>query len=119
MDLDFGPLWKSANGWHEAKLFIEHAVSICHDTLHLFAGLLIWLVAALLAKRPLTAWVPLFVTLFFAVLNEAIDLSVELWPSPGMQFGEGARDVMTTMAVPTLMFVAFRAFPRLSRAGRK
>ena len=44
--------------WHEGKLMIEHAVSISHDTLHLIVGMLVWLAAAVLSRRPLRSWVP-------------------------------------------------------------
>ena len=35
-------------------------------------------------------------------INEANDFRVEIWPDPGMQFGEAAKDVVLTMFIPTL-----------------
>lgn len=49
--------------------------------------------------------------------NEATDLWNEQWPQPGQQYGEGAKDLMLTMLVPTLMMIAARARPDLFRGG--
>jgi hypothetical protein len=113
------PLWSTATRWHEAKLFVEHLTTICHDTLHLVAGLLIWLASAIVFKRPLSAWLPLFIVLALAMVNEAVDLWVELWPSPGMQLGEGTKDVAMTIAVPLSLFLALRFHPRLGGSNRR
>ncbi len=102
--------------WHQGKLFIEHAVSISHDLLHLIVGVLVWIVVALVSRRPLTAWVPWAWTFAFIFWNETVDLWVERWPDAGMQFGEGAKDLALTMLLPTLLMLAARARPDLFRA---
>jgi len=119
LDQYLSPFWQSASRWHETKVFVERLTAISHDTLHLFAGLLIWLAAALVLRRGLVSWLPLLVVLACALLNEAVDLWVELWPSPGMQLGEGTKDVVTTMAVPMVLFSSLRIFPKLVRNGGK
>jgi hypothetical protein len=71
-------LWQTISAamssWHQGKLFVEHAVRIGHDSLHLIVGVLIWVVAALLTRRPLTSWVPWLWVLAFILWNEAADL---------------------------------------------
>ena len=65
------------------------------------------------SRRPLTAWRPwLFV---FAVIlwNEAVDLWVERWSDPGQQYGEGLKDLLLTMATPTVVMAAARLRPQL------
>jgi hypothetical protein len=103
----------SAASWHESKLFVEALVAICHDTLHLIAGVAIWLLLALVLRRSISDWLPLLGTAAIALLNEAIDLWVELWPSVGRQLGEGARDVVATVAIPALLFALARLKPSL------
>jgi hypothetical protein len=103
--------------WYEAKMFIEHASVISSDAIHLLVGVLIWLIAAQLSRRTLSAWLPWLVVLALALLNEAVDLSVEHWPSPGMQLGESAKDVMLTMALPTLLMAVLRLRPNLFRSS--
>lgn len=114
-------LWKIVAGamtsWHQGKLFIEHAVAIGHDALHILVGVFLWVVFGLLLRRPLTAWRP-WLWLFAVILwNEAVDLWMEQWPNPGQQYGEGAKDLLLTMAVPTVMIFAARLRPDLFRGG--
>lgn len=109
----------SAASWHESKLFIEHLIAICHDTLHLVVGLAIWLMLAIVMRRSIADWRPLLGTAVIAVLNEAIDLWVEIWPSVGRQTGEGARDILATIAVPALLFAAVRLSPSLIAVGKR
>ena len=60
--------------WHQGKLFIEHAVSVSHDTLHVIIGVLVWLIAALILRRQLSSWIPWFWVLAFILWNETVDL---------------------------------------------
>ncbi len=103
--------------WHQGKLFIEHSLSISHDSLHIVIGVMLWLVFALLFKRPLTTWLPWQWLLAVILWNEAVDLWIEQWPDPGQQYGEGAKDILLTLAVPTLIMVAARRRPDLFRGG--
>lgn len=103
----------SAATWYESKLFIKHLIAICHDTLHLLAGLLIWLALMGLSRRTIDSWLPLIGTLVIASLNEAVDLWFDLWPSVGHQLGEGARDILATVAIPLVLFAAARIRPSL------
>ena len=105
--------------WHQGKLFVEHAVSISHDTLHLIFGVLIWLGVALLSRRPLTTWTPWLWVLAFILWNEVADLWNEHWPDAGQQYGEGAKDIALTMFVPTLLMIAARLRPDLFRAAAR
>jgi hypothetical protein len=108
--------------WHEGKVFIEHSVSVSHDSLHVIVGVLIWLAFALLLRRPVTSWKPWLWLLAIILWNETVDLWMEQWPDPGQQYGEGAKDVIVTMLVPTLIMFAARLRPDLFRgtaAGRR
>jgi hypothetical protein len=101
--------------WHQGKLFVEHALSIDHDALHILAGAFLWLVLALLLRRPLTSWRPWLGVLAFNIWNEAVDLSLEHWPDLGWQYGETAKDLVLTMILPTVVLFAARVRPELFR----
>jgi hypothetical protein len=105
--------------WYQSKLFIEHAVRISHDSLHVLVGVPLWLALALVLRRPVTSWTPWLWLLAFIGWNETVDLWMEHWPDPGMQYGEGARDVALTMLIPTLLLFAARLRPDLFRATAK
>ena len=47
------------------------------------------------------------------LFNESVDLWAELWPSRAMQLGEGAKDIVLTMLLPTVLMLALRWSPRL------
>lgn len=89
--------------WHEGKLFVERAVPINHDSLHLIFGGLIWLGSALVMGKKVHSWRPWVLALAIIVWNEAIDLTLEQWPDPAIQSWEGIKDIFTTMLIPTLM----------------
>lgn len=99
--------------WYQFKLFIEHAVGISMDALHIIVGFAIFLLAAVLLRRSVASLRPWLATLLFEMANEALDLQVELWPDLGRQLGEGLKDVLLTMALPTLLLCIARRRPSL------
>lgn len=101
--------------WHEGKLSIERALAIDHDILHVMAGAVIWLLCLTILRRPVRAWLPWLCTLVAALWNEASDLWVEIWPDPFVQYGEGAKDVLLTMLIPTTVMLISRFRPDLLR----
>ena len=103
--------------WHQGKLFIEHSLSISHDALHMLVGVCLWIALGIMLRRPLYVWRPWLWLLAVTLWNEAVDLWFEQWPDPGQQYGEGVKDLLLTLAVPTLVMVAARMRPDLFRAG--
>jgi hypothetical protein len=101
--------------WHEWKLFFERTVAFSNDSVHVIGGVLIQLAAALLLRKPLSSWWPWLVVLLLALINEFIDLWVEQWPEPAMQYGEGFKDLLLTMMLPTVLLLSLRVFPSLFR----
>ncbi len=103
--------------WHQAKLFIEHSVTVSNDALHVLVGVLVWLAIALLLRRPISSW-HVWLWLFALIAwNETVDLWIDKWPEPGMQYGEGAKDLVLTMLLPTVLMLAARVWPDLFRQG--
>jgi hypothetical protein len=113
----WGTIVTIMTSWHQGKLFVEHALTVSHDVLHLLLGLLVWILIALAGRRPLTSWRPWLWLLALILWNEAVDLWVERWPDPGQQYGEGAKDLLLTMVVPTIVMLAARLRPDLFRHG--
>lgn len=100
-------------GWYQFKLFVEHASGISLDALHILIGFAVFLLAAQILKRSVANPLPWAVTLLLEIGNEGHDLMIELWPDPGSQLGEGAKDIMLTMALPTLLLLVARWRPSL------
>ena len=99
--------------WYQLKLFAEHSTGVSMDALHVIAGVALQLLVAALLKSSVARPWPLLAVLALEVVNEANDFRVEIWPDPGMQFGEAVKDIVLTMLIPTLIFVIARRRPRL------
>ena len=97
--------------WHQVKLFIEHASGISMDALHILVGFALFLLAARLLKTSVASPLPWLILLALELLNEAYDLHVERWPTFASQLGEGGKDILLTMALPTLLLVTARWRP--------
>jgi hypothetical protein len=99
--------------WHQLKLWLETASGLNMDALHVHAGILLLVAAALVLRRPLSSPWPWLVVLAAELANEYYDLRFEIWPTRGQQFAEGAKDVWNTMLLPTALLIAARWFPAL------
>lgn len=112
-------LLTAMQSWHQGKLFIEHSLAFSHDSIHILAGVLIWVLAGLVVRRPLSSWRPWLCVLALILWNETVDLTLERWPDPGWQYGESAKDLLLTMSVPTLLMLAVRMRPDLFRGAAR
>jgi len=99
-------------GWYQLKLFIEHASGISMDALHILVGFILFLLAARLLRSSVGSFRPWLALLLIELGNEAYDLHVELWPNLGSQLGEGAKDILLTMILPTLLLAIARWRPQ-------
>ena len=111
------PVSDGMMSWYETKIFIEHASVVGSDALHVLVGVFVWILAALVLRRSLSAALPWLVLLALTLLNECVDLWVEQWPDLAMQLGELGKDVLLTMTLPTLLAFAIRLRPNLFRAS--
>lgn len=124
--MDDGNLKSSAETflwtWQEWKHFLERSFAFSNDALHVIAGTLLIVAAAFLLRKSLSSWWPWLVVATAALINEFIDLWVEHWPDPEIQYGEGLKDLLLTMLLPTVLLVVSRVFPWVlepqSRSGR-
>ena len=105
--------------WYDVKMVIERAGSISTDAMHVIAGVLLQILFALILRRPLSSWLPWLAVFAVLLFNEAVDLWVERWPFLAMQIGEGVKDALLTMLLPTALLVAFRLSSSLRMTRRR
>ena len=98
-------------GWYVLKQFAEHATGISMDALHVLIGFFLFLLAARLTRRTLGSFLPWSLLLLVELANEVYDLHIEIWPNLSSQLGEGAKDILLTMALPTLLLAIARWRP--------
>jgi hypothetical protein len=104
----------STLGWYQIKLLIEHASGISMDALHILVGFVLFVLAARLLKTSVASPRPWLVLLMLELLNEAYDLYVEIWPNLATQLGEGIKDILLTMILPTLLAILVRGHRTIS-----
>lgn len=99
--------------WGQAKTFIERLVGVGNDALHVLIGALLIFVFAAAMRTTVRDVRPGIIVFLLALLNEWHDLRAETWPDRSMQYGEGVKDVILTIAVPALLLVLARWCPGL------
>ena len=98
-------------GWSHVKDVIEAAVPIDNLMLHVIVGYALYALVVRLVRgprAPLTAWL---VVLAAILANEFVDLWIEQWPDPAQQYGESLRDLLWTMALPSVALFLARPLP--------
>lgn len=104
-------------GW---KAWLSSWTGISHPILHAYFGLLLQILAAAFARRGLaSAWPWLFV-LVLEIGNELLDWSRALtYGTAGEALvRETISDILFTVALPTVLLVLARSFPRLGLGER-
>ncbi len=99
--------------WIRAKIFVEHTIGFSHDALHVIAGVGLQLVlAGVLRVSARSIW-PWSIVLLLELANESSDIYFDVWPDHAKQWGEGAKDVLLTMALPTFILAVARFRPQI------
>ena len=106
-------LEKLGQWWHPIKIGMEHAFGFSPDALHVLVGVGLQLALTRLLTASVAHVLPWLGVLALELLNEWSDLSFEIWPDRPMQWGESAKDVLLTMALPTVLLITARRWPEL------
>jgi hypothetical protein len=104
--------------WFHFKQALSVASGLNMDALHVHAGLLCQILAALLMRRRLSSPWPWLVVLALVAANEYYDYRYEVWPDRAEQRAEAIRDAWNTLLVPTLILLLARFLPGLFVASR-
>lgn len=99
--------------WWDMKVWLAEWTGLHMDALHVHAGMIGLLLAALVLRRSLASPWPWLMLLAAELANEYYDLAKETWPDRAYQYDESFRDLWNTMLIPTLLLVAARFAPRL------
>lgn len=98
--------------WEQVKAAISLWTELERDALHIYAAILVQVVAAAALRRSLASLWPWLIVLAAALLNEALDISrdgiFEDW-----ERSAALHDLWNSMLVPTLLALLVRFAPRL------
>jgi cell shape-determining protein MreD len=99
---------------NRAKLFLVDATDLSKDALHVYVGLAIMLLVAILFRRSLADWRPLAAVALAAVAGEIWDLVDTIMDGRSPRFSLNWKDVWNTLFWPSLLFLLAR-FTRVLR----
>ena len=97
----------------DLKNWLELSTGLDRDSLHIYAGVAIHLVAALFLRRPLASPIPWLFVAIVAVTNELHDYSFVPEASNGDEepFDEAVKDVWNTLLLPSIFLLIARIHP--------
>jgi cell shape-determining protein MreD len=97
------------------KLQIVDALGLAKDAVHIYAGLAVFLGAALLFRRSLRDWLPFAAVLAAALLGELWDIYDSVAGNDPVRWDKSWHDVWNTILTPSLLFLLARYTRLLKR----
>ena len=96
-----------------AKLWLGGLIGLSKDALHVYVGLTVFLLTALLFRVPLRDVRPLAAVFLVAIAGEIWDLLERVSPDQDPFWAANWHDLWNTMFWPTMLFVLARFAPKL------
>ncbi|HEY0147979.1 MAG TPA: hypothetical protein VGB70_03155 [Allosphingosinicella sp.] len=91
-----------------AKLELVGALGLAKDAVHVYVGLLVFLLAAAVSRRPLKSLVPIGAVLLAALAGEAWDLFDTAQASQRLRWDKSWHDLWNTAFWPFALFLLAR-----------
>lgn len=98
--------------FQSSKTWLIELLGLSRDALHIYVGLAVFLLAALLFRRPLSDWRPIAAVFLVAIAGEIWDLFERLRPDQEPFWSSNWHDIWNTMFWPLVLFLLARS-PRL------
>ena len=90
------------------KQWLVPAIGLSQDSLHTYAGFILFFAAALVLRKPPSSWIPWLILLVVAVSKELYDIVFDLRvPGKWIPF-KSLVDVLSIMIWPTLIMFMVR-----------
>lgn len=100
-----------------AKLAIVAIVGLSKDALHVYVGLSVFFIAALLLRKPLRSPIPWLAVLLAALAGEAVDAIDDIRSLGHWRMAASAHDIVNTIFWPSVVLLLAR-FTRIFEANR-
>src|SRR5262245_42907821 len=105
----------SMSEFQDWKQWLADNLDMSKDAMHIFVGLIIFLLVALLFRLSLRDWRPLAAVLFASIIGEIWD-QLDLWRiGRALRFDLSVHDIVITTAWPFILFVLARKTRLLRR----
>ncbi|WP_417621976.1 hypothetical protein [Parasphingorhabdus sp.] len=108
--------------WSEVKNWLELSTGLDRNSLHIYAGVAVQVMAALLLRRSLASTIPWFLVALVAFANEYYDhgTAPEQLQGSSAFYDDAFKDIWNTLLLPSLVLVIARFWPSLltGRTGK-
>lgn len=95
-------------GWQDLKTVMEEQLHLSRDAMHIYAALIIFLLACWIFRWKPSDWRPWLVVLLAQCFNEALDMASMLEDDGVIWIWSSVKDTVNTMITPTLLLIAAR-----------
>lgn len=99
--------------WFDSKSSIETLSVVQDQAIHVFVGVLLQLLFAAILRRPISDLIPWMAVLALELANEWADVQFSTWPGTDARYYDSIVDLGVTMALPTILLIIARGYPRL------
>jgi cell shape-determining protein MreD len=96
------------SGFQIAKLELVAALGLAKDALHVYVGLAVFLLAAIISRRPLKSFVPIGAVLLAALAGEAWDMLDTAKAGQRLRWDKSWHDFWNTAFWPFVLFLLAR-----------
>jgi hypothetical protein len=99
-----------------AKLAVIAATGLSKDALHTHVGLLVYVAALVLTRKPMRSTIPWAITLLVALLGEAVDMRDKIASLGRWHWGASVHDIVNTLLWPSVLVLLARFTNLLKRS---
>lgn len=101
--------------FQHAKIWLTQLMGLPKDALHIYVGLAVFLLAALLSRRPIRSWLPIAAVAGAALAGELWDV-IDTWRAgQRIQWWRNWHDIWNTCFWPFVLFLLARYTRLLKR----
>lgn len=90
------------------KLAIVSTIELSKDALHIYVGLAVLLIAAVVLRKPLQSIVPWLLVLALAVIGELADMRDDILSLGYWRWGASVHDILNTLFWPSVLLLLAR-----------
>lgn len=94
--------------FQEFKFTLMQITGLSKDALHIYTGLMVFLISAFLLHKSLRNVVPWFIVLLVALVGEFLDIFDYLPRVSTFRWGEALHDILNTLFWPSVILILAR-----------
>lgn len=98
----------SVSPFQHAKIWLTQLMGLPKDALHIYVGLAVFLLAAVLSRKPIRSWLPFTAVVLAALAGELWDVIDTYRAGQRIQWWRNWHDIWNTCFWPLVLFLLAR-----------